>query len=119
MRPYLTQYSVVALVVGGLVGAALALWYAPQPGRATQAMLHTQQLVWQTRVTYEVQNTVAQVQGALGNLGREAKTTALGFVKSLEKTLNSMGAAVQPRNSVHLLSENSAVDLSPALPAAG
>ena len=119
MRTYLTQYSVVALVVGGLVGAALALWYAPQSGRATQAMLHTQQLVWQTRVADELQKTVAQVQGEVGNLGHEAKTTALGFVKSLERTLNSMGAAVQPRNSVHPLSERSAVDLSSALSASG
>jgi len=119
MRTYLTQYSVVALVVGGLVGAALALWYAPQSGRTTQAMLHSQQLVWQTRVTDTVQKTVAQVQRELSNLGREAKTTALGFVKGIEKTLNSVGPAVQSRTVVQPLSEGSADDLSPAPTAAG
>jgi len=119
MRTYLTQYSVVALVVGGLVGAALALWYAPQSGRTTQAMLHTQQVVWQTRVTDTVQKTVAQVQGELNTLGRQAKTTALGFVKGLEKTLSSIGPAVQSRTIIRPLSESAADALSPALSAPG
>ena len=59
----------VAALVGGLLGALVALLLAPRPGSETQTLLAEKGREWQTRA----QEVIAAAQRALAQLGREAQ----------------------------------------------
>ena len=49
-------------LLGGLIGAALALWYAPQPGKKTQAMLKREAGRLQKQVNKKASNFVSSAE---------------------------------------------------------
>ena len=83
-------FNVLALIVGGLVGAGTALLYAPQSGRTTRAMIRTKGAMLQDKVVEDVHLTRLQIEGKLDNLATEALHKVAEISDQLKETVDSL-----------------------------
>ena len=77
----------VAALVGGLLGALVALLLAPRPGSETQTLLAEKGREWQARA----QEMIAAAQRALAQLGREAQKALSGTEPAPQEGLERPG----------------------------
>lgn len=66
----------IGSLVGALVGAALALWYAPQPGKKTQAMLKREAGRLQKQVNKKASNFVSSAEELANDAAERASELA-------------------------------------------
>lgn len=83
--------TALALAIGVLAGAGVALLYAPRSGDDTRHQLMTKGEAIRERVTKEVSNTKNQLQDQLNDVNRVARARA----HELGSQLNSTFAAKQ------------------------
>jgi gas vesicle protein len=81
--------SAFTLTLGGLVGAGIALLYAPQSGRATRGLLQYKGQVLKDRVSGDVDLAKLQVQRRLNHMNRSAQIKMTGFKNQLQDNLEA------------------------------
>lgn len=74
----------VGFVLGGLIGAATALWLAPQSGKKTQALLWRKSKVWQQHAD----KAFTELNEGLADTTNQAIDQVAHFRQTGEKTLN-------------------------------
>jgi gas vesicle protein len=77
-----TRNVLIGLLIGGLVGAAAMLLFAPQSGKRTRAQIEHKSIQLRNRTTKNVKKAVAQVRSKTNSITAEVRDVA-GELKHL------------------------------------
>ncbi len=84
-----------ALIIGGLIGAGIALLMAPQSGRATRAMLYSRGVQLRDKANEEVVVARSRVKNELNDLASEARIRAGKIGESLQTAVDHQQVALK------------------------
>ncbi len=87
--------SIASLLIGGIIGAGVALLYAPQSGRATRAMIRSKGVELKERAAEEVNLTRAQAVGKVNRMTRQIRSQASQFSHQLQDMVEDQQAALK------------------------
>ena len=87
--------SVSSLMVGGLIGAGIALLYAPQSGRATRTMLYGKGVAVRERALEEVNLTRAKAMGRFNKVSRQIQSQATQLSNQLQDLVDDQQSALK------------------------
>jgi gas vesicle protein len=87
--------SVSSLLVGGLIGAGVALLYAPQSGRATRTMLYGKGVVIRERALEEVNLSRAKAMAKLNKTSRQIQSQATHLSNQLQDLVDDQQTALK------------------------
>ena len=95
--------SVASLMVGGLIGAGVALLYAPQSGRATRIMIYGKGVAIKERALEEVNLNRARAMGKFNKVSRQIQHQATHLSDQLQDLVEDQQSALkQTVNSIPL-----------------
>jgi len=95
--------SVASLMIGGLIGAGVALLYAPQSGRATRRMIYSKGMAIKERALEEVNTNRAQAMGKLNKVSRKIQKQATHLSSQLQDLVEDQQTALKEAvNSIPL-----------------
>lgn len=78
---------VASLVFGGLIGAGVALLYAPQSGRATRRYIRNKSESLREKALEEVEHTRSKAKGKFNKASRQIQSQATHLGKQLQDTV--------------------------------
>ena len=87
--------SVASLVVGGLIGAGVALLYAPQSGRATRTMIYGKGVAIKERAREEVNLTRSRAMGKLNKVSRKIQNQTTHLSSQLQDLVDDQQTALK------------------------
>jgi gas vesicle protein len=87
--------SVASLVVGGLIGAGVALLYAPQSGRATRTMLYSKGVAIKERALEEINLNRTRAMGKLNKASRKIQNQATHLTSQLQDLVEDQQTALK------------------------
>jgi len=87
--------SLSSLMVGGLIGAGVALLYAPQSGRATRTMLYGKGVAMRERALEEVNLTRSRAMGKLNKASRQIQSQATHLSNQLQELVDDQQTAMK------------------------
>jgi gas vesicle protein len=87
--------DIAALVIGGLIGAGIALLMAPQSGRATRAMLSSQGIMLREKANEEAVVTRSRVKNKLNGLAAGARIRAAELGDRVQTAVDQQQVAVK------------------------
>ena len=87
--------SAASLMVGGLIGAGVALLYAPQSGRATRTMIYGKGVAIKERALEEVNLTRARAMGKVNKAGRKIQNQATHLSSQLQGLVEDQQTALK------------------------
>lgn len=92
--------SLTALTVGGLIGAGVALLYAPQSGRATRSIIYSKGVALKEKAAEEVHLAGSKAKDQLNHVSRDFryKTNELGsrLHDTMEESRSTIGSVLMP-----------------------
>lgn len=87
--------SIVSLLIGGMIGAGVALLYAPQSGRATRAMIRSKGIELKERAVEEVNLTRTQAVGRVNRMSRQIQNQATQLSHQLQDLVEDQQSALK------------------------
>jgi len=87
--------DIAALIIGGLVGAGIALLMAPQSGRATRAMLYSRGVSLRDKANEEVVVARSRVKNEINGLAAGARIRAAEIGDRLQTAVDHQQVALK------------------------
>lgn len=87
--------SVASLMVGGLIGAGVALLYAPQSGRATRRMIYNKGMAVKERALEEVNHNRARAMNKLNKTSRKIQKQATYLSSQLQDLVEDQQSSLK------------------------
>jgi gas vesicle protein len=87
--------STASLLAGGLIGAGVALLYAPQSGRATRRMIYSKGMAIKERALEEVNLNRARAMGKLNKASRNIQNQATHLTSQLQDLVEDQQTAIK------------------------